>query len=172
MIPYSICLSLSDISFSTVPPGSIYPVTTARFHSFHGWIIFLQFLYPVFCWWCWDKNICFYSSVGDLEGWKAVCTSIGYLGIGISLFTVNLSVSGCFLSRVNVLPVQNKANKNKCLWGLPWCSSDWDFAPNAGVLDLITGQGTRSHMRPLRDLACYNEDWRSRLPKLRPGAVK
>ena len=52
-------------------------------------------------------------------------------------------------------------------------------ARNAGGSGLIPGQETvshvlnlRVHMSQLRDLACHNENRRSRVPQLRPGVAK
>ena len=171
MISYSICLSLSDTSFSTMPPGSVYPVTSARFPSLHGWIIFPQFLYPIFCWWCWDKSMFLF-----------ICRRFGKMKSCMHEYRITRDRSksfhckpfcvGLLFEPYECITSSKQANKNKCLWGLRWLSSGWDFAPNAEGLGLITGQGPRSHMRPLRNLACYNEDRRSRVPKLRPGAAK
>lgn len=44
--------------------------------------------------------------------------------------------------------------------GLPWCSSGENFAPSAGVLGSIPGQGSRPHRPQLKDPACPNKDRR------------
>ena len=45
-------------------------------------------------------------------------------------------------------------------------------APNAGDLGLIPGQGTRSHILQLKDLAWCNGDWRCQGLQLRPSTAK
>ena len=45
-------------------------------------------------------------------------------------------------------------------------------ALNSGGPDSIPGQGTRAHMLQLKDCVCGNEDPRSCVPQLRPGATK
>ena len=46
------------------------------------------------------------------------------------------------------------------------------LAPNTGGLGSIPGQGTRSHVPQLKDLACHNEDQRSPELQLRPSAAR